>query len=725
MYFGPTLAQRPQYQLPSGFPTITPEPSGSDFDMAGIAQTLIRRKKVFVSLFLGFFSLVILWTLIVPRTYTATAKLIAGASTTTPSGTGNTDLPLLNALLAATSTQTAETYVDLIMQEPVTSRVINNLNLGMSSRDLLNKMTIKPVTNTSIIELDVTWSNPEMAARIANEFASVFVARERDLIAGQASSALDYLNKEMPVAQATMTQADNALAQFEAAHPSVYLTSVNNETTSSAVFTAQQRYAQAQVDKGQAQAQLSSISAELGALSPTINGASNVEQNPVTAQLQTQLAQVEVQLEAARKQYTDAHPAVLALKEQKSQLEREIGRQAQTIVQSNNIVPNPEYQQLSQQAAALRSQIAGDDAQLKTIGGELGHSGGSHSLPSDTIQLADLQRKAKMAEDVYSALQQKFGEATVAQTTALSDVSITQPAAAATALVKPSWIINLVLGFVLGLIVAVSGVFALEFFDNTFKNEEDVQCTIPLPLLTSVPHLTAQQPSKLPWLRALTVEAFQQLVTALRYSSDKPLRTLAITSPNQGDGKSTVAMSTAIAMAEIEPNVLLVDADLRRPKLAERLGLESKPGLSEILVGEITLADSVQKTKYDGLHFLSAGEQVPNPVKLLHSARLTELLGQMLKTYRAVVFDTPALLPVYDAALLGAKIDGTVMVVSAGMTDMPSTKKALQRLTAVQDLNLLGIVLNRATPTNGYQAYYLNIDNPAVLPHEDGVTSPS
>ncbi len=199
-----------------------------------------------------------------------------------------------------------------------------------------------------------------------------------------------------------------------------------------------------------------------------------------------------------------------------------------------------------------------------------------------------------------------------------------------------------------------------------------------------------------------------QLVTALRYSSDKPLRTLAITSPHQGDGKTTIAMSTAIAMAEIEPKVVLVDADLRRPKLHEGLGLAAGPGLSDVLVGEAPVSDAIQSTKYDGLYLLSGGTLVPNPVKLIHSPRLDNLITELLKEYRAIVFDTPALLPVYDAAILATKVDGTVLVISANSTDMPSTRKAMQRLSAVQGVNMLGVVLNRATPSNGYAAYYLS-----------------
>lgn len=733
MYFGPALRSTQQYQLPSGFQTLPPEQPPGQTDVAGIVATLLRRKRVFFAILVGFLSLVVLWTAIAPRQYTATTKLIAGASSQNAGRTGDTSIPLINALLAADSTMTAETYVDLMQQDPVVEEVIKNLNLHVGVQELLSKhIEIKPVTNTAILQLSATWGDRRTAENLANEFATVFVKHERDLIAGQAGSALDFLTTQMPLAEASMRAADGTLAKFQAAHPDVYV-SVGTDSSGgsssdsgSAVAAAEQRYAQIKVDAGQAQAQLNNVTGQMAGISPTSNGSSNIVVNPVTAQLQAQLAQVQVQLDTARKQYTEEYPGVQALVEQKAQLQKEIQSQSATIVSGNVIVPNPVYQQLNQQAATLRSQIAGDQAQLQTLGVEMGRTNGSNnSLPAETMQLADLERKARMQEDVYTALQQKYSEATVARTTALSDVSITQPASGLNITVKPSWTMNLILGFAIGLVLAISGVFLVELFDNTFKDEHDVARALPLPVLTSVPQLTSNSPRKLPWLRALTVESFLQLVTALRYSSDKPLRTLAITSPHQGDGKTTIAMSTAIAMAEIEPKVILVDGDLRRPTLHERLGMAAGPGVSDVLVGEATLGDAVQATKYDGLYLLSGGTLVPNPVKLIHSAQLDELIAQLLKTYRAIVFDTPALLPVYDATILASKVDGAVLVVSANGTDMPSTKKAMQRLGAVQGVNLLGIVLNRTTPTNGYAAYYLNTDNPTPLPHENGVTSKS
>src|SRR5579864_8609690 len=222
MYLGPALRGDHLPQLPSTF-TAAPGETGSSADVKTILGTLARRKRVFFAIFIAFVSLVVLWTLVVPRSYTATTLLIAGTPTAGSAKGGDSTLPLLNALLAASATQSAETYVSLIQQDPVVEQVISDLHLKISRDKMLNLLDVKPVTNTAIIQLSVRYTDPHTAASIANEFASVFVSRERDLIAGQAGSALDFLTKQLPVAEATMHKADNALARFEASHPSVYI----------------------------------------------------------------------------------------------------------------------------------------------------------------------------------------------------------------------------------------------------------------------------------------------------------------------------------------------------------------------------------------------------------------------------------------------------------------------------------------------------------------------
>jgi polysaccharide biosynthesis transport protein len=698
---------------------VVPFDTPKDNEFAKIFDALRRRKKTFWSIFLGFFGICLLYGLFWPKSYTADAQIITGNSAQNFNGL-NSDLPVLNALISASGTQSVETYATMLVQKQTAAQVIKDEHLHIDPYSLLTWYTnVQPVTNTQIVDIAITWKTRQSAAAIANDFANVVVNQDRNLVSEQSQMAMDYLSAKMPQAQADMNKADSALAQYQATHTIADINAQTQSTVSLASDIAS-RYSQVAVDADQARAELGDVQGQLASVNHNINGGSNVAQNPVVTQLSQQLAQVEVELGAARKQYTEAHPTVIALEQQEAQLKKELKGQPTTYVASNTIQPNPVYQQLQQQAASLQSQISGDESQLVTLKGQMSASNTSLAgLPTVAQHIANLQREAQLAEGVYTAMKQRYDEALVAKTMALANIMVSAPAEPQFAQAKPNIFIVLPIGAVLALLLAGSGVFFVDFFDNTLKDENDVLRVLPYPILASVPQLTAsgngRTSAKLPTLRALTIEAYLQLVTALRYSSDKPLRTLAITSPAKGDGKSTVALNTAIAMAEMRPKVLIVDADMRHPTIHEMLGLEVTPGLTDLLIGAAELGDVIHSTKYAGLDAVVSGAMSPNPIKLFQSKRFDEVVQKMLERYDSVVFDTPALLPMFDSTALSAKLDGTVLVVAAGMTDMPSIKRSLQRLGVVEGANIVGVVMNRAVPNIRDSAYFLQTNGHVPL----------
>ncbi len=697
--------------LPAG-QAVGPAATETTQQLHGIFRTLQRRIRPMIAIFLGFIAFVLIFSLLVPKSYTTEVKLIAGngSSSAIPSSsseTTNSQLPILNALLAATGVQSAETYVELFQELPVASQVSQNLRLGISPHALLSHVVVRPITNTSILDLAVTWSDPKTSALIANEFGSVVVDRQRQLVSAQAQQAIDFLSKQLPNAQRSMRDAQMKLANFEATH---HIADISAQTQSeiNTLATLDGKVASTEADEQQAHAQLGSVQSQLAHTSPTITGGTTVATNPVLQQLQTQLSQVDVQLQTAEKQYTDQHPAVIALKQQEAQLRNEIAKQQSTVVANTNTIPNPLYQQLQQQQAQYQSQAAADRAQLAVLNRQRDEMNPRlQKLPAQAAILADLQRNAQSQQDVYTALQQKFNNANIARDTALSDVTITQPAAANNARVTPNLMLNLLLGILLGLTLAIVGAFVIDYLDGSIKDEREVEDELALPALAQIPLVRMRNGvAALPWVRTLTIESFLQLVTSIKYASDTKLETLVVTSPSQGDGKSTISVNVALAMAELEPRVLLVDGDLRRASIHTKLHMKNERGLSDVLVGRASLNEVVQRTKYPGLDILTSGTPTPNPIKLLESPRMDELLREASENYRCVIVDTAALSVNLDAAVVSRKVDGTVVVLSSGQTDLRQAKYAMRRLQQVGVKNILGFVLNRVVPKRSdYGAY--------------------
>jgi capsular exopolysaccharide synthesis family protein len=189
---------------------------------------------------------------------------------------------------------------------------------------------------------------------------------------------------------------------------------------------------------------------------------------------------------------------------------------------------------------------------------------------------------------------------------------------------------------------------------------------------------------------------------------DHPPQAIVITSPRQGDGKSTTAVNLAAAIALSGRKVTLIDADLRRPTLATLLGLDDSVGLTDVLASRLGLADVVQHhPEIVGLSVLTTGNQPPNPSELLGSKAMRSLIASLAKK-GMVVIDAPPLLPVTDAAILGHAADGALLTVSAGSTLDHELQAALGHLEHAQ-AKVLGVVLNRVsrkTAGSGYQSYY-------------------
>src|ERR1035437_10193634 len=428
--------------IPPAIPTFVPQQHHqqrqADVDPVAIWQsfvaTVLRRRTLFAGVFAAVLLTVALVTFVSPRMFTTDVKMIAGnPASVAQNPQAQTGLPVLNALMLANAAQSAETYAELIGETPVVQHVIDDLGLKTDVRTLQSAVRVKPVTNTNIISLQVTWDNPAMSAKIANDFATVFVAREAELVASSATGALEFLQKQLPEAERKLRLAEGNLSAFQTSHN---IADLGAQTTSlvTAASNIDAKINAIQLEKRQADAQIGSLGGALAGMSATAGGGSSVAQNPVLPQLRGQLAALQVQLGSARQQYTDSHPQVISLKQQIADLNREIARQPATIVATTSTIANPVYQQVSQQLTAARAMSESDSAQLSQLAKQrTAINPKLAALPAQSAQMLALQREKKLAEDTYNALQQKFTDATIARTAGISDVTITQPASEALA----------------------------------------------------------------------------------------------------------------------------------------------------------------------------------------------------------------------------------------------------------------------------------------------------
>jgi capsular exopolysaccharide synthesis family protein len=353
----------------------------------------------------------------------------------------------------------------------------------------------------------------------------------------------------------------------------------------------------------------------------------------------------------------------------------------------------------------------------------------SASAPLDTVLIAltvtdtDPQRAANIANAVAKQfgvtvadleLQGIGSDSPVKVSTVLNAVPADSPA-------SPKKAINLALGLLLGLGLGIGLASLRRLLDNTIKNEDDLQGT---PLLAAIGFdvLANEKPLVTQIGRyAARAEAFRTLRTNLQFlRPDSHPQVIVFTSALPGEGKSTSAINLAISLAQAGAKTILVEADLRRPKVSAYLEISDlEEGLSELIGGQkklttTSLKSLIRKEESTDLKVLLSGKVPPNPSELLGSAKFDELISMLRKQFEYVIIDCPPLLPVTDAAVVAAKADGAVLVVHAGVTKKPHFVGSRDAMVAVGS-TILGVVLNKIPEASleyeygyryGYPRYY-------------------
>lgn len=286
-------------------------------------------------------------------------------------------------------------------------------------------------------------------------------------------------------------------------------------------------------------------------------------------------------------------------------------------------------------------------------------------------------------------------------------LSIIAPAMAPAAPAAPNNRLNIAIGAMIGLGLGFAVALLRQMFDTKVRGEEDVRKITDAPVLggvsfdhdaTKKPLLT-QAPAQSP-----RAESFRQIRTNLQFSHvSHDAKAVLVTSSLPGEGKTTTAINLAIAMAQGGQSVALVDADLRRPRIDDYLGLDKNAGLTTALIGQADVDDLLQPWGEDNLYVLTSGQIPPNPSELLGSQAMKTLIMRLENDFDAVVIDAPPLLPVTDAAVLAQQVGGVILIIGSSRLKHQDLEKSLGALELI-DADLLGVVLN-LLPPKGPDAY--------------------
>lgn len=346
------------------------------------------------------------------------------------------------------------------------------------------------------------------------------------------------------------------------------------------------------------------------------------------------------------------------------------------------------------------------------------------------------------AEDIYQVLLKKLQELDVTRDVSAYSVRVIEPAIVPSAPVRPNKRLNIIIGIIMGFVMGTGLGFFREYLDTTIKTAEELKNGFNLAVLGLIPSMGVNKPkgnfiqarfnkkklipveknevkdevtftlhrlASAEKLDPPIAEAYRTLRTNLQFVLvDRPVKTLLVTSSIRGEGKTTTSVNLGIILAQTGKKVLIIDADLRRPRIHKAFKSAREVGLTTILLGESSLEDVVIPTDIKNLSILPSGPLPPNPAELVSSERMKKLMRYAESKYDMVIFDSPPLIAVTDAALLATEVEGVLIIVEASALPRDLLKQALERLSNVK-ANILGSVLNNVNMQKGsYYYYYYN-----------------
>ncbi len=565
-------------------------------------------------------------------------------------------------------------------------------------------LTVEPVRRSRLVRLHFDSTDPFFAAKAVNTIAQAFINITLERRFEASAYAKTFLEEKLLQTKAKLEDSERELVRFSRdleiinidEKQNVY--SQNLQEYNTAVAKAEQERIKAEVVHKQAQENPESLAL--------------VQDNKNIQALKQAKARLDAEYQDNLKIYKPAFPKMQQLQGQVQEVDRQIGAEIAEIrkaVRSNFVAARS-------QEALLRGRLAEAKQQLL-------------DLQQRTIRYSILKREVDTNRSLYDGLLSRLKEVGVAGGVGINNISVVDKAQVPLFPFKPNLSRNLSLGLIIGLLVGLMVAWLLEHLDDSIRFVEDVERETGAPVLGVVPKLkpaeagTSKQLGLSPHMDPTSAfsEAYRSVRTALQFStaSGAPRR-MVVTSSSKDEGKSTTALALAINFAQMGKPVLLIDADLRNPVLHKQLGVDNSRGLSNYLAGSVAPLEVVHRTEVPNLFVMTTGPLPPNPVELLSSMKMLNLLSQCEERFAHVIVDAPPVIGIADAIVLCNQVENSVFVIESGKTRKGHAKAALRRLQQA-GVHPLGVILTKIDAYHdlyGANSYYYQYAKPAISTKE-------
>ena len=589
---------------------------------------------------------------------------------------------------------------------------------------LLGTYQVSLAPDSRVANVVVKSNDAELSAKIADAVAETYVEYTQDFQSGGLEEIVTWFDSYVASKKTELEASQTDLQKFKRDHNILSLSYENRQNlTANNMATVNEQLMEVRGKLSAESALLSQIREMEGAKAdPTLTGAKASEaldeaqvrkraiadliDNSSLKEAFGQEALLEQELADLRTRYLGEHPRVQAAQSRLDVVRKNIREEISRIRLG-----------VSNRVAVLQKNRANLEQQLEQLKSEV------FALNELGVEYSQHMDRAENLKKLYNTVLMRSAEMDLSSLYKGDTIQVLEKAEVPAGPVSPRLPLNLAVGLLIGIALGSAAIVLLDALDTTIKSDADVSSFSDKPLLALLPQIDGSALKSLETIgetaadtitftapKSSFAEGIRTLRTNLMFMApDNPPRLLLVTSPGPGEGKTMTSVNMAIAMAQSGQKTLIIDADMRRPRLHKALGIENRDqGLSSIILGNEELDQVVQATRIENLSMLSCGQIPPNPSELLHSERFAKLVEEVGEKYDRVIFDSPPLGAVSDALVLSHAVDGVLLILSFGNTQKEMLRRSVDQLMSI-GAPLMGFVLNeiRADASGyAYQYYY-------------------
>lgn len=574
---------------------------------------------------------------------------------------------------------------------------------------LIGRLEVEGIRDSRLAEIRFTDADPERAKRVLARLCDTYVENNLDQVLDSTNAAVDWLRGQLVSLKADLEKSELALHEYKR---DKNVLSVSIDDQSNMLRAEMTRLNEALTDlrarREHAQARRAELM-KIEAADPADLPASELMASELLQQLRSSYVLASQELEAARASGKgDEHPAVKALQAKVEEARRTILAEVKNIQHS----VNSDWGGLNKEVAGMSGLL--EQAKQRAL-----------ELNLLEIEYKRLMRDKDTNERLFGIVTERTKESDLMRMLRVNNIRVVERPQTPTSPVSPIVPLNLGMGAATGLLLGVALAIGREQLDRSIKTPDDLEQAHGILFLGLLPSLDGQLSNKKGALTPKssdtppelivhyqptsgTAEAARALRTNILYMSpDRPFQTLLVTSAGPSEGKTTVASCIAVAMAHAGHRVVLLDCDMRRPRVHKVFGLTNDLGVTTALLDLNTVDNIIHDTVVPNMKAICTGPIPPNPSELLHSEAFARLLAELKARFDRIIIDSPPIVPVTDAAILATQVDGTILIVRAFKTSRDLVRRAKRTLTDV-GARIVGSVLNAVEldrPEYGYYRY--------------------